>query len=432
MRTRIAAIQTFEKLRDGYRCLLKGMAFSGTIQSDEQTGSKTVLGRLLSEIRELEPQIADRSAEMDSTGRIPVDLVESLKTIGVFRMFVPRSHGGFELDFIDGMKVIQALSRIDGSIGWTVMISIGIGIFATSQHPDIYDKMYADGPDLIFAGSIKAKGNAEATANGWRLAGRWGFATACQHADWMYGGFVMCKDGVSLLRPDGQTVSRFCFLPAKDWQIHDNWHVAGLKATGSHDIEIKNGLATEKQLFDLFDPEFRKPGPLYYDSFPLILLLIPATFVGIAEGTVDEVVRVANSGRQQSMVATPMRESEWFQAQLGRIEANLNAARDHLQVRAAEHWSHALKGKMKMEPFLTQTTQTSAWLGTTCVRIANECFALAGSAAVYETSPLQRRLRDLLVAAQHGCSQKRQYVASGKLLLDRSGAPDLSSISFPG
>jgi alkylation response protein AidB-like acyl-CoA dehydrogenase len=357
---------------------------------------------------------------MEVSGRIPTDLIESLKSIGVFRMFVPRSHGGSELNFIDGMQVIQTLSRIDGSVGWTAMISIGNGIFATFQHPDIYDRIYENGPDVIFAGSIRPKGKADATANGWRLDGRWAFASACQHADWMTGAFVLCKDGVPLIGANGQTLVRSCFLPAQDWQIHESWHVAGLKATGSHDIEIRNGLATEEHLFDLFDPEFYKLRPFYHNSIPLILLMIPAVFIGIAEGSVDEVVRLANSGRQQSHAATPMRDSEWFQGELGRIEANLNAARAYLQVQAAEHWRHALKGTLKMEPFLTETTQTSTWLGTNCVQIANECFALAGSTAVYEASPLQRRLRDLLVASQHGFSQKRQYATAGKLLLDQS------------
>ena len=113
-----------------------------------------------------------------------------------------------------------------------------------------------------------------------------------------------------------------------------------------------------------------------------------------------------------------MRDSELFQAELGRIEADLNAAPAYLQVQAASHWTHALNGTLKKEPFLTQTTQTAAWLANTCVRVAADCFTLGGSAAVYETSALQHRLRDLLVGSQHFVAQKRQYVTSGKLLLE--------------
>src|SRR5260370_38612631 len=113
-----------------------------------------------------------------------------------------------------------------------------------------------------------------------------------------------------------------------------------------------------------------------------------------------------------------MRDSELFQAELGRIEADLNAARAYLQVQAASHWSHAVHGTLKREPFLTQTAQTSAWLGATCVRVANDSFELGGSNAVYETSTLQHRLRDLLVASQNFIAKKSQYVTYRKLLLE--------------
>jgi indole-3-acetate monooxygenase len=402
------------------------MRSSTTNRIDEQIGDKEISGRILSDIQRLAPEIRQRSAEMESTGRIPMDLIESLKSIGVFRMFVPRSHGGLALNFIDGMKVVQALSRIDGSIGWTARVSNGNGIFASHQRPEDYDKMYENGPDLIFAGSIKPKGKAESAVNGWRLDGRWRFASACQHADWIYGAFVVHKNGVPVMQSDGQTVVRYCFLPARLWEIHKTCPATGLKATGSHDIEIKNGFAPEENLFDLFDPEFRRSGSLYRNSFPLILLLVPAVLIGIAEGALDELVRLASTGCHQAFAVTALRDSEWFQGQLGRIEADLNAARAYLQVRAAEHWHHALSGSLKMDPFVTQTTQTSTWVGTTCVRITQECFALAGGAAANAVSPLQRRLHDLLVAAQHAFSQKRQYAAAGKLLLADASHPGFS------
>jgi alkylation response protein AidB-like acyl-CoA dehydrogenase len=394
------------------------MTFSTTAGFKERGVGKDASNRLLADIQELAPHIQSRSGEMEASGRIPTDLIESLRAIGVFRMFVPRSHGGFELDFIDGIEIIQALARIDGSVGWIATISSGVSLVATFLRPEIYDRIYKDGPDVIFAGSLRPGGKAEAIGNSRRLNGRWGFASGCQHADWMYCAFVISKDGVPLLQPNGQNLVRGCLLPARDWRIEDTWHVAGLKATGSHDIVITDVVVPEADLFDPFDPQFHRPGPLYQEPMPLLLLLIPATFVGIATSAVDEIVRVANTGRQQFRAATPMRDSELFQAELGRIEADLNAARAYLQVQAASHWSHALNRTLKTEPFLTQTTQTSAWLGTTCVRVANDCFALGGGNAVYEKSTLQLRLRDLLVASQHVIAQKRQYITSGKLLLE--------------
>ena len=394
------------------------MTFSTPTECTERSAGKSATNRLLADIQDLVPYIQSRSGEMEATGQIPTDLIESLRAMGVFRMFVPRSHGGLELDFIDGIEIIQALARIDGSIGWIAGISSGVSIVTTLLPPEFYDSIYKNGPDVIFAGSLRPGGNAETMGNSRRLNGRFGFASGCQHADWMYCAFVSSKDGVPLVQPNGQPLVRGCLVPAQDWQIEDTWHVAGLKATGSHDVVIADLVVPEADFFDPFDPQFHRPGPLYQEPFPLILLMVPAAFVGIATGAVDEIVRVANTGRQQFRAATSMRDSELFQAELGRIEADLNAARACLHVQAASHWNHALNGTLKTEPFVTQTTQTSAWLGTTCVRIANDCFALGGSNAVYESSALQLRLRNLLVGSQHFVSQKRQYVTSGKLLLE--------------
>lgn len=95
-----------------------------------------------------------------------------------------------------------------------------------------------------------------------------------------------------------------------------------------------------------------------------------------------------------------------------------------LRLQAADHWQHALAGTLKDEALLTLGTQAAVWIATTCVRVADSCFSLAGGSAVYETSPLQRRLRDLHVAAQHAAAQQRQYVGMGKLLLGRPAPQD--------
>jgi alkylation response protein AidB-like acyl-CoA dehydrogenase len=155
-----------------------------------------------------------------------------------------------------------------------------------------------------------------------------------------------------------------------------------------------------------------------------------AVAVGIAEGAVDELIDLANTGRQQVRAAVPMRDSEIFRAELGRIAAEIRAARACLRAQTASHWRRALDGTLKNDAFLVQSTQTAIWVATTCVRAADACFALAGGSAVYETSLLQRRLRDLHTLGQHALTQQRHYVGGGKLLLDRSVADAEIGLTF--
>src|SRR5882757_5774282 len=82
------------------------------------SATRTKVERLLADIRELAPAISARAAEIEAERRIPLDLVEALKAIGAFRIFVPRSHGGLELDLPAALEIIEALGRVDGSVGW--------------------------------------------------------------------------------------------------------------------------------------------------------------------------------------------------------------------------------------------------------------------------------------------------------------------------
>jgi indole-3-acetate monooxygenase len=322
---------------------------------------------------------------------------------------VPQSHGGLELDLPAALEIFGALSRIDGSVGWIAMIGAGCDIFAPWLPRETYEQVYQNGPDVIIAGSAQPAGTAEAAAGGWRVNGRWPFASGCQHADWMFGLCVITENGKPLPGPAGEggpPLIRGVFLPARDWQIEDTWYVAGLKGTGSHHIVLRDTLVPATNFFDLSNGRPCLPGPLYQAVLQFLPLMHGASSLGIAEGALDELAELANTGRKQLQAAVPMRDSETFQAELGRIEAELRAARAFLEVQAASHWRQALAGTLKDEALLTQGTQTAIWLATTCVRATDACFALAGSSALYESSPLQRRLRDLHVAAQHGAAQQ--------------------------
>jgi hypothetical protein len=122
--------------------------------------------RLLADIRELARNITSRIAEIEAGRRILLDLVDALRSIGVFRMFAPQSHGGLELDLPTALEIIAALGRIDGSVGWTAMIGSGGDIFASLLPRETYEQVY---PDVIIGGSAQPAGTAEAVAGGWQV-----------------------------------------------------------------------------------------------------------------------------------------------------------------------------------------------------------------------------------------------------------------------
>jgi alkylation response protein AidB-like acyl-CoA dehydrogenase len=384
----------------------------------------SVTDRILADVEALAPEIRKRAAEIEAGRRIPIDLMKKLRSIGIFRALAPRSHGGLELDLPSAIRIMEALCRIDGSVGWISMVGIGAAMFAPLASRELYEEIYAKGPDLLLVGSAQPGGTAEAADGGWRVNGRWPFASGCEDADWIFGLCVMSKDGKPLpgsMDENGPPMVRGFLLPAREWQIENTWHVMGLRGTGSHNVSLKEKLIPANRFLDL-GGEPCLPRALYQAPSQFVALMHFPTATGVAEGALDELLQLANTGRQQQRATVPMRDSELFQHEIGRIEAELKAARAFADAMVESHWRHALAGTLKGDALLTQGAQAATWITATCVRIVDECFRLGGGAALYETSPLQRRMRDIHAVAQHAAVHQRNYGGAGKLLLTSSRA----------
>ena len=372
---------------------------------------------LLAKVRELAPGLAARAGEIEGGRRIPADIVAQLMEAGVFRMYAPRSHGGLELDFPTTLKILAALAEADGAVGWTSMIGTGsLTFFARLPRPT-FDAVFAEGPDVIVAGSAAPTGMAHAVEGGYRVSGRWAFASGCQHAHWLFAGCVIMRDGrPEPGRVEGAPLVRHLTAPAATWTIEDTWNVAGLKGTGSHHIRLQDVFIPEANVFD-FGGESCVLGPLYQSPLHLVPLMHGAPAVGIAEGAIADLVALAGTGKKQMFAIDSMRDSPLFQLELGRIEADVRAARAMQEAQALSHWRRALSGELVGAELLAEGFQSAAWVTATCVKAVDACYALGGGSALYESSPLQRRMRDIHAASQHTAVQPRQYAAAGAMRL---------------
>jgi len=276
-----------------------------------------------------------------------------------------------------------------------------------------------DGPDIILAGSVQPAGRAERAADGWRISGRWPFASGCDHADWITGFCLVMENGQPLPAPNGAPgpMIRTVVLPKAEWQIEDTWHAAGLKGTGSHHVVLENKLVPPELFIDSPMGPAQVAGPLYQNAFTVAPIALTPIAVGIAEAALGDVIELAKTGRQQVRATAPMRESEVFQLDLGRAAAEIDGARAMMRSRAAEFWDLLLADAPIGEAHAIRALQTAAWIVETATRAVDICYTLGGGSAVYETSPLQRRLRDIHAIAGHVFVQRRHYASAGKLLL---------------
>jgi alkylation response protein AidB-like acyl-CoA dehydrogenase len=374
---------------------------------------------VLEKLGALAPEIRARASEAEGLRRMPPDLVQQLKGAGIFRMYAPRSHGGLELDFPEGLKVIQAVARIDGSAGWTVMIGTASAPILSRMPRETFDAMFAKhGPDMIQAGLAGApRGRAERAPGGYRVSGEWPFSSGCEHADFIIGACVITEGGEPVPGPieGGPPLVKIVGLPASEWTIQDTWTVAGLKATGSHTTALKDVFVPEAQTLELGGPTCLA-GPLYAGLGPWIPLMHGAFAVGMARGMIDDLTATARTGRRLLFARAAMQESPIYQYELGALEAEAAAAEALLYARAELQWGRAQRGELgpASQP---DSLLAGVWVTHAALRVCDQGFTLAGASALYDASPIQRRMRDMNAAAQHAVVQKQNYQGIGGLLL---------------
>jgi len=372
--------------------------------------------------RELAPRVAERAGETEAARRLPPDLVKDLRAAGFFRMLVPASHGGLEIDFPSSVDVLAALAAADGAVGWTVMIGSETPQLFSLLPRASFDSVYANGPDAVCGGAFAPQGQAERVDGGYRVSGRWGFASGCQHTDWLFGQCVVTQAGVP--EPGaapGAPRLRCMVLPTSEWRILDTWHTAGMRGTGSHDIAIDGAFVPEAWSFDLWQGEPTLAGPLFAAPVVQFSQHIGAVALGIAEGALADLTALAGTSKQRLYARAELADQPLFQYRLGHAEADAQAARALLHRRAAEYWQQAHAGAIDVLLRL-QILQSVAWVVETCARVVDACYTAGGGSALYASSPLQRRLRDIHTLTQHASVQENVFATAGAARLGRPGS----------
>ena len=349
-----------------------------------------------------------RAGEIELARTLPIDLVERMGQDGLLRLGLPRSLGGLEVDPATFIRVIETMAYGDGSTGWTAMIGNGTFFFAYLD-PEVARSMIGVDGDVTAAGVFAPKGMARATAPGrFTVDGRWTFNSGVNHAAWHIQGVLLSDGGPPRLRPDGTPDWRFAYFPhdadvapGGSIEVVDTWHSLGLRGTGSNDLVVQGVPVPEEHLVLPFVTDARHDGPLWRFSFvDLLAMMMTGVPLGIARRALDEVVAIvparSRPGTTASMAADPV-----VQERLGRAESRLLGARAFLDDAIGSAWATACRGDRPSDAEHTRIQMAMIDALDASVGAVDTAFALAGSSAVLDGSPIQRCFRDIHTAAQH-------------------------------
>jgi len=378
--------------------------------------SEGLLASLLATVAELAPLIEGSAEESERSRRLAMPAVEAMARAGLFRLWLPRALGGTEADVASVVRVVEAVSRIDGAAGWCMTIAANTSLPAGYLPPKAARDIHAGDPLLVTAGTWPPLGQAVAVAGGYRAAGRWPFASGCQHAMWIQGGCRIVDGDEPRLESNGTPAVRVLYFPAASCAILDTWDTSGLRGTGSHDFTVTDLFVPAEHTVSFHEPPV-EPGPLY--AFPIIALsaaTIAAVSLGIARRAIDiltEVSRVKVAMRSQQVLS----QSAMLRADLGRAEGLLRAGRALLFETVEEVWRVVCRDGQLGVPDRAVLSLAATHATASAIEAVDLAYRAAGSAAIYTGTRLERCLRDVRTVGHHIAVAWPNYELVGQALL---------------
>ncbi len=370
---------------------------------------------LLQKVKELEPLIREHAAEAEANHRLPKVTVEAIRKAGLFRIWVPETLEGWEVDPVTACRTFEEIARIDSATGWLVQMSNAIGALGLFFGDQAVEEMY--GGDTIFADALHPQGTAITVEGGVELTGQFPFASACHHADWFLA-LAKVMDGNEPRLADGVPETRMMSLPMSDAEVVDNWDTLGMRGTGSHDVKVQGAFIPEHRA-PAFEPVSEARSRAWSPAMSNltiwhITVSVGTIPLGIAGAALDEFIALTKS-KMPAYRPDALNTQALAHYRLGEAKAILGAARAHMYEILERVWDSAKAGNL----ITTEQKCDMQLAATHAARAACQAIQLvaasAGTSAVRESSRLTRHLRDLNTLTQHAYVSSDRYEDVGAL-----------------
>lgn len=377
---------------------------------------------LLDRVRAIAPIIQANAANAERDRQLSKVTVEAMTDAGLYRMCVPLAFGGLETDPVSAMRAMEEVSRLDSAAGWNVMISQASPLFCAWLPAEGSREIFEGHPDAIVAGAIAPPGRALPVEGGYRVTGRWPFASGSNHASWLVGGAFIFDQAEGSKGPrtdeNGHPVQLLAAFPKSDVTILDTWNTVGMRGTGSHDFAVQDVFvprARAARVVPLRELPTAFDRPLYRMSIWFVTAALATPALGTARAAIDALVALATK-KTPSYTRSPLSERPVVQMQVARAEALLGAARAYLYETVRDAFETTSRGA-----FLAINQKMAIQLAVShAVRSAADAVDLvhqaAGTSAIRLEQPFERYFRDANVMTQHAFGSASRFESVGKLM----------------
>lgn len=374
--------------------------------------------QLINVAKKILPELSERSGEIDALRQIPQDLADKMAAEGFYRICTPAQLGGLAQDPNTLYEICETLASANGSAGWCIFIGSTsqylLGALAQEQQHEMMTDI-----NVITSGVFADMGTAlyEERDNkpGYLINGHWRWGSGCRNAAWISGGIHEIDGNGDAHQSNDSVLTRVFFKP-EEIEILDNWHVSGMRGSGSSDYRVENVWVPAARMASSIEQTELRHLPIYrYPKFALLALPIGAITLGMARASINEVIKIANQKTPQGSRRT-LAHRPGLHRDIGVADSKLSAAREYLYALSEEVWQHC----QTKEPTVQQRQKLRAanvHAVNTAVDVIDKMYTLVGGTSVFETSCLQQHFRDVHVATQHMMVGEPVMELAGRVLL---------------
>jgi alkylation response protein AidB-like acyl-CoA dehydrogenase len=367
--------------------------------------------------RDVAPVVAASADTLERTQRFPAPLLDALHEARLFRLLLPRAAGGEEVEPWTYFDAVAEIGRHDASVAWCIFVANSSALIAAFLPGDVAGEIFADPRTTIAWGPPNAY-RATAVPGGYRVTGRWDFASGCRHAAWMGAHCNVTEpDGSLRLNKAGRPTTRTLLFPAEAATLIHTWDVIGLRGTASDSYAVTDLFVPEAYSTTREDPSLRRePGRLYaFTMQGLYAVGVAGVAVGTAQAMLDAFKALAREKTPRGLGR--LADNAVVQSNVARMEADLGAARAYMTQTLHEVWDGAYGTAPIDVPARARVRLACAQAILTANQVADRTYKAAGVSAIFDGSPFVRRFRDMHTLLQQIQSREAHFEAVGQILL---------------
>ncbi|TMJ49708.1 MAG: acyl-CoA dehydrogenase [Alphaproteobacteria bacterium] len=359
---------------------------------------------MVARAKALIPQLRDRAANTEELRRLPPETERDLHDAGLFRIVQPKRVGGSELDYVSLVDCADMLGRADASVAWNFANLASHHWMLGMFDPRAQDEVWGTNVDTLIASSfIFPAGRARKVEGGYRLRGNWPFSSGVASCEWNMLASVVSSDDEA----DGIEY-RIFLVHRNDYNIVDTWNAAGLRGTGSNDVEVKDAFVAEPMTVAVSNlaggptpGSAVNPNPLYtLPVFSLFPYVLSGVALGNAQACLDDYVDIARH-RASTYSRTKLGDMQSTQIKIAEASAKIDAARLIMRSACIEAMADARRGHIPDIAAKTKSRRDGAFSVNLCTDAVSMLFAASGARGLFTTGVLQRQFRDAHAINSH-------------------------------